>query len=582
MAHVGITAPETSLRSGLAQRWTPSVFIFTVVLGVVGFLVLYPLLVLFLKSFETSQFGVSPSTVGFANWQVVLTEPRMLDAIKNTFTLALTRQVIALLVGIGLAWGIARTNVPWPNWLAFGFWISLFLPTLSVLLGWIILFDGSNGLLNNALVDLVPFIDAPPFEIFSWWGIVFAHLMTGTLAIHVMLLVPAIKNMDGVLEDASVTLGAGKLTTLWRVVVPGITPTLVLVTLLGLIRSLDAFEIELILGARDNVEIYSTVIFKEVVGAQRFGDATALAMLFLAVLVPLIVLQRWVAGRPSQSTIKGTHPPALQDLGRGRWLVFGVIATVLLFMTVIPVLLVMLGTFMKVFGSLFVDSPLTLENWKTLASNSETLNALRTSLFLGLGSSVLAMTVFTVIGYIAVRTNFWGKQVLGHVAWLPSTMPGMIMSLGFVWLFLQLGLFGDYPYQSIWALIIAVALGGITLGVQIIKSSMVQLGAELEEASWAAGAGPFYTFRRIVLPLIAPAVVVVGVLTFATAMRATSIVALLATGESKPLSLLQLDHMADGDFGEAAVIGVFLVVLITGVALVGRVFGLKVGLGGGR
>ena len=111
---------------------------------------------------------------------------------------------------------------------------------------------------------------------------------------------------------------------------------------------------------------------------------------------------------------------------------------------------------------------------------------------------------------------------------------------------------------------------------------MVQLGAELEEASWAAGAGPFYTFRRIVLPLITPAVVVVGVLTFATAVRATSIVALLATGKSKPLSLLQLDHMADGDFGEAAVIGVFLVVLITGVALVGRVFGLKVGLGGGR
>jgi iron(III) transport system permease protein len=130
------------------------------------------------------------------------------------------------------------------------------------------------------------------------------------------------------------------------------------------------------------------------------------------------------------------------------------------------------------------------------------------------------------------------------------------------------------------ALVIAVALGGVTLGVQIVRSRMEQLGMEIEEAPWALGAGFFSTFRHIVLPLITPAIVVVGVLTFATAQRATSIVALLATESSNPLSLLQLDRMADGDFGAAAVIGVFLVVMITGVALVARIFGLNVGLGG--
>ena len=156
------------------------------------------------------------------------------------------------------------------------------------------------------------------------------------------------------------------------------------------------------------------------------------------------------------------------------------------------------------------------------------------------------------------------------------------MSLGFLWLFLQTGLLSSFPEQNMSAMVIVVALGGLTLGVQIVKSSMVQLGPELEEASWAAGASPVYTFRNIVLPLIAPAVLVVSVLTFATAVRATSIVALLATGDSKPLSLLQLDHMTNGEFGGAAVIGVFLVILITGAALIGRMFGLKVGLGEGR
>ena len=71
-------------------------FIFTVVLGVVGFLVLYPLFILFLRSFETSQFGVTPVSIGFANWQAVFSDSRMTEAIKNTITLSLTRQVIAL------------------------------------------------------------------------------------------------------------------------------------------------------------------------------------------------------------------------------------------------------------------------------------------------------------------------------------------------------------------------------------------------------------------------------------------------------------------------------------------------------
>ena len=583
MADIGLRTQETGLRGILARRPTLAVMIFTIVLGVIAFLVIYPLFVLFLKSFETSQFGVKPVTVGLANWQAVFSEPRMLDAIRNTITLALTRQVIALVLGISLAWIIARTNVPWRNWLEFGFWIALFLPTLTVTLGWIIMLNGFNGLVNAALVNWVPFINEAPFEIMSWWGIVFVHLMTGTLAIKIMLLTPAFRNMDASLEEASRTLGAGTITTLWRIIVPVMLPAIVVVTLLGTIRSLEAFEIELVLGVFDEIDVYSTIIFKEVnTEPPRYGNATAMAMMFLAILVPFIALQQWVSSRRSHATITGKYSSRVQDLGRWKWPIFGAIVALLLFLTVIPVVLVVLSTFMKLFGYFFIDEPWTLENWRHSATDAGVLRALRNSLTLGIGASVLAMTTFTFIAYIIVRTKFYGRQTLDFLTWLPATIPGIVLSLGFLWLFLQIDLLRDYLYGTMWALIVAVALGGITLGVQIVKSSMVQLGAELEEASWAAGAGHLYTFRRIVLPLITPAIVVVGVLTFAGAVRATSIVALLATGKSKPLSLLQLDHMADGDFGEAAVIGVFLVVLITGVAVFARVFGLKVGLGGGR
>jgi iron(III) transport system permease protein len=121
-----------------------------------------------------------------------------------------------------------------------------------------------------------------------------------------------------------------------------------------------------------------------------------------------------------------------------------------------------------------------------------------------------------------------------------------------------------------------VVLATMTEGVQLIKTNLVQLGAELEEASWVSGVAWPKTLVRVVLPLVAPVVAVVGVLTFATAVRATSIVALLASRDTQPLSLVQLGHMADGDFEKASVIGVLMLVLTVGVALVGRLLGLRI------
>ncbi len=459
MADLRRRAPGAGVREMLTQRPTLAVTVFTVVLGIVAFLVLYPLIVVLLKSFETGEVGVMPSMIGLDNWRAVLSEPRMLDAIRNTFLLGLTRQVIALIVGFALAWVLARTNLPARRWLEFGFWVALFLPTLTVTLGWIILFDGTHGLVNQALVNWMPFIDDAPFEVFSWWGIVFVHLMTGTLAINVMLLTLAFRNIDGALEDASRALGAGTLRTLWRVAAPAMLPAIIVVTLLGAIRSLEAFEIELVLGSLDQIDIYSTVIFKDVhMAPPQYGSATALAMMFLAVLVPFIALQRWMSARRGQTLVSGGYSARVVDIGRWRWPAFSAVAALLLFLTVIPVMLVTLSTFMRAIGDFSVDSSLTLRTWTDSLGDADVRGALRNSLVLGFGSSALAMTGFTALAYITVHTQFYGRHALAFLTWLPSTLPGIILSLGLLWLFLQVGVLRDHLLGSVWALMIPVAL----------------------------------------------------------------------------------------------------------------------------
>jgi iron(III) transport system permease protein len=132
-------------------------------------------------------------------------------------------------------------------------------------------------------------------------------------------------------------------------------------------------------------------------------------------------------------------------------------------------------------------------------------------------------------------------------------------------------------YGTTFILILVAALGSITLTTQLIKGALLQLGSELEEAAWASGASWLHTFRHVVFPLIAPSMAVVGVLAFSAAARATSHVALLSTAANQPLSMLQLNLMADNNYEAASVVGVFILALTVGIALAARAFGLRLG-----
>ena len=78
---------------------------------IVGFLVLTPLFLMILNSFQTARPG-QPIVWGIDGWIKAFTTPGIVKAMTNTVTLALTRQAIALLIGAFFAWLIARTDIP--------------------------------------------------------------------------------------------------------------------------------------------------------------------------------------------------------------------------------------------------------------------------------------------------------------------------------------------------------------------------------------------------------------------------------------------------------------------------------------
>ena len=550
--------------------------LYVILLVFVAFIVLYPIVLLAINSFNTAPFGRG-WTWGIENWQRSFTQPRIASALWNTVTLSITRQLISILIGVTLAWLLARTNLPGRNWLEMGFWFALLLPHLPILMGWILLLDGHYGILVNA-IRAIPGLSGFQFEIFSWWGIVVAHLVINLIPLKVFLLTPAFRNIDGALEEAARAHGASTFRSLFQIVFPLVTPAILFTALLGVIRSMQSFEIELILGGAASIDVYSTLIYREIQQSPpRYGSATALAMIVLVAMTPFIVLQQNFIARRSYQTVSGKFQARLYDLGKMRWPVFAAVAGLLIFILVVPTVFMLLSSFMKVFGVFNVPEPWTLANWNRILHDPLLLKAIGNTLIIGFGATLVSVTLFTTIAYVSLRSKFFGRRLLDFLTWLPSTIPGIVTSLGLLWLFLSTPIFRPL-YGTIWILIIAMGIAGITLGTQLIRSALMQLGNELEEASWAAGADWMLTMRRVLMPLMAPTIAIVGLQSFAAAVSAVSLIALLGSAANKPLSLLQLEYLDTGLFEPASAIGIVIFSLAVVAAVAARIISNRVGL----
>jgi iron(III) transport system permease protein len=546
-------------------------------LALVAFLVFTPFLFLLYGSFETvSQDG--NIVYSMDGWRQALADPGILRAVYNSFSLALARQFISVALGIFLAWLIARTDLPMARWLEFSFWLSYFIPSLPVALGWILLLDPTYGLINNWL-SVLPFIKAPLFDIYSFWGIVWVHLSASTIAIKVMLLTPAFRNLDAALEEASHVAGAGSLKTLLRIATPIMMPTILVAFILGLIRSLEAFEIELILGRPISLHVFSTKIYSFMtLEPPQFAPASALGSFFLVILGLLVVCQRFFLKQRSYTTVTGRgFNTRLIRLGSWRYPAFAFVLVIALCTTVVPMVSLFFATFMKLFGYFHIPEPWTFDNWRHVLRDPILLRSLYNTLMLGVSAACLGIVLSSVIAYIIVKSKFSGRELLDFITWIPWSIPGILLGMALASSLLLIHKIVPV-YGTMFALVLAMAIAGLPLTVQVIKAFLMQLGDELEEASLVAGASWYTTFRRILLPLLFPCLIVVGLLEFIASARNISTVVLLATGQTRTLALLMLDYTAGAELEKATVVGAMIVLMVVTAALIARSLGGKFGI----
>ncbi len=536
----------------------PSAILLTVLLIFLASLVLAPIYLLLVSSLQSEASGATSYSV--AAWIAAFKEPGIGKALVNTLVVTGLVQSISIPIAILIAWVIARTDMPGAHFAEILFWITFFIPSLAITSGWIMVWDPKFGLGNQFLIHTGIFTDAVA-NIYSLGGIVFTHLTSLSISTKVMMMAAAFRNMDASLEEAARMSGAGALKTLFRIVVPASAPMIFVASLMSLIRSFESFEVELVLGTPFRFSVYSTKIYSLINQTPtNYGGATALSMCILVIILPLVVMQQWVSQSRRYTTLTGRFKPTPFELGRWRWPVAAAVFAVAGLATIIPLAFLVAGSVMNLFGHFEIEQVWSLRHWGTVLHDAGFLNALKNTLTLGFATMAVSIVAFGLLAYIIARTEYALRWAFDLVTWMPFMIPGIVLSLGYMFFSLDSSL-ARFFYGTKVLLVLILALTVMTFSVQMLKSTFLQLGADLEEAGRVNGGSFWFTMRHILVPLMLPTAAVVAVMIFGSVSRQVGSIVLLTTGESEPLSVLQLGYLMAEDYSAACVVGSILVAM---------------------
>jgi iron(III) transport system permease protein len=489
---------------------------------------------------------------------------------------------LATLVGIGTtALGLAfaliatRTNFPLKRAMRVLSVLPIITPPFVIGLALILLF-GRSGAVSGLLFE---WFGIPRSRwIYGLPGVLIAQLLAFT-PIAFLVLIGVVQGISPSLEEASQTLRAKRWTTFFTVTLPLMRPGLANAFLLGFVESMADFGNPLVLGG--NFEVLSTKIFFAVVGAaQDQGRAAVLSLILLAFTLGAFWLQHAWLGRKVYTTVTGKGDSGL-PLPLPRRVAIACYASALpwaLFTVVIYVVIAM-GGFVRAMGR---DYTPTFQHLLTGFRVEMTDRGLYfagsawDSFFSTVKVAALAAPLTAAIGlltaYLLTRQRFSGQRAFEFGTMLSFAIPGTVVGVSYILAF-------NVPPIEItgtgFILVMCFVFRNMPVGVRAGIATLSQIDKSLDEASLTLGARSATTMRRVVLPLLRPAIVASLVYSFVRAMTAVSAVIFLVTAEYNMATTYIVGRVEAGEFGLAiaystVLIAVMLVAIVGIQALVGE------------
>jgi iron(III) transport system permease protein len=550
------------------------------VLALVGLAVATPLVFLVLGSFSSARLpgDFSLANLTLANYATVWLDPVTYAAVLNTVVYVVGTTLLAITVAAMLAWLVERTNVPGRTWLYAGIPMTLAMPGMLQAMAYVLLLSPRIGFLNKMIEPL----GLGPINIYSLPGMILLEAIRMVPSAF-LVLVPLLRSMDPSLEDAAAIAGARPDATLRKITLRLMVPGLLAVTIYQAMTAFESFEIPGILGLPAHIYVFSTRVYAIVsatAGLPNYGAANALSIIYVVIgLLATMLYARMLdrSGRYSIVTGKAYRPRAI-SVGSLRWPVFGLVFLFLLFSIILPFAVLLYISFLP-----FVQTPsaaafrvMSLSNYTELWDGPRVANVLRNTAVMVAAASVFTAILSFIISTIVIRSRFRFRRLLDQLAFMPHAIPGIVMGVAFLWLFLEGRRIGIDLFGGVWSMAIAFTVGFMAFGTRSMNAAMLQIHKELEEAAQISGAAPWRSSLRIVYPLVLPSSVGVVIWAMLQSVRQVGYPLLLTEGgNNEVLSVFVWRLWNEGQIGTVGAVGSIMIAGLLLITSALRVIGFR-------
>ncbi|MBP8717690.1 MAG: iron ABC transporter permease [Candidatus Atribacteria bacterium] len=486
----------------------------------------------------------------FSNYIAIFSKRYFVQPFINSIVLGIYTATIGTIAGFIFAYALTRTPLPFKNFFRLTITFPIISPPFVVALAAILLF-GRAGSLTPWLKNLIG-----NYSIYGLGGLVLvetiAYSPTAFLVLYGIL-----QAIDPSLEEAAMDLGASWTKVFSTITLPLATPGIASAWLLVFIQSMADFGNPMVISG--DFRVLSVQAYLQITGMYDLPRGSTLAMLLLIPTATAFFLQKYWVSRKSYVTVTG-KPTGATVKNLDWYIKLPVYGACLLYAAIVLLFYgtIVYGSFQTLWG---VNPTLTLKNYVEMFEVGK--DYLFDSVFLSSIATPITGILGMFIAYLIIRKKFIGRSLMEFISMLTFAVPGTVVGIGYILAFNQKSALLPFILTgTAWIIIILLIFRDMPVGIRSGIAALQQIDPSIEEASTDLGADSNTTFRKITLPMIAPAFFSGLAYGFVKAMTAISAVIFVVSGKWNLITIAILGFVDNTQYARAAAMSIILIIII--------------------
>ena len=513
-----------------------------VLLVLAAIFIVYPFAKLFYQSFFPKG-----GTFSLSNYAKFFSKKYYMVGLRNSMLICVCTTILGTLIGIPMAYISTRFNIWGKRIINMAVVLSMLSPPFIGAYSWILLL-GRAGFITKLLEKL-------GIEIGSIYG------FQGILLVFTLKLFPyvymyvstALKNFDSSLEEASESLGVHGFKRIWHVTLPVIMPTILSAALIVFMTSLADFGTPMLIG--EGFKTLPVMIYERYLSevSSNASFASTLSVIIVSCSLLVLAIQKIIIARKNY-TMSAMRPPEVVSLSTGKRILATFAVGFVALLAVLPQITVVVTSFLKTNGPLFVKG-FSLDSYRAILGKLST-NIRNTFTF-----SVIAIIIMMILGlllaYIIVRRKGKIANLLDTLVMFPYVIPGSVLGISLILAFNQKPIILT---GTVLILVVSYTIRKLPFTLRSSIATLYQIDPAIEEASISLGVPPMKTFAKTTAILMLPGMLSGAVLSFIATINELSSTIILYSGKTGTISVDIYTEIFKDGYGTAAALATILTV----------------------